>query len=248
MKKFLAFFLACTMLFLLCGCNALDQMRQQQAFYDNAGNIIYEGVTYQLLPECDALKPKPDRQEGYIYVTPADMPVLLSRIMSTEWLYRSVDGDFLCSAEQSTAVYCRTERYEQISKIIREGFEMTKMCYSFFVWNEELWEYTEQQYMLTEAQIRALKTLTTTVTPQILGDGLVLQYNWGVDLQACSEDLLFRQDCGLIAATENSYYLIMQNQQQQVAFQVPADMNGVFNDITSAYRGSPSSPEADRAV
>lgn len=243
-KKIFALLLAGVMLFLLCGCDALDALRQQQAFYD-AGKIVYEDVTYQLLPDCDELQPTLDYEKGMLYVTPADVPVLLTTIMAEEYLYRSEDGDFLCSSGHYT-VYCREDRHAELSKIIREGFQTEMVCYEYEVFDPRTLEFSFGEYVLTEEQVTALETLTANVEPQILGEGLSLNYDWYIDLEACSEDMLFRRDGGRIAVAGSTYYLVMEMGSERRAFQVPEGMVSVFDDITEAYRDAYDYPEADR--
>ena len=241
-KKGLAGLLAGAMMLLLCGCDALDEMRDAQAFYQD-GKIVYEGVTYQLLPKCDEFQPKLDAEKGTIYVTASDVPVLLSTLSAEEMLYRSENGDFLWSHEKA---YCRVERHGEISKRMQENFETETVCYHYMVWEDaENWMPAEYEYVLTDEQMQALETLTANVEPQILGRGMYLEYDWYIDLEACSADMLFRRDGGQIAVAGDTYYLVMEENDQQHAFQVPDGMVSIFDEITEAYHSAYDYPEYD---
>ena len=230
-KKFLALFLALTMVFLLCGCNALDQLRDQRAEYDG-GKILYKGVTYQLLPDCDQLQPKLSPKR--IYAVTPDVPLLLIASKSHEYLYLSEDGNFLATDYGKHIVYCREDMHQQLSQTIKDGWEYTRVYYNYDVFDED-YNYEERTYELTQEQIEALEFLTNNVEPQTLGQGMSLTRDWYIFLYQCSEDGLFSRRSGQIAGAGSAYYLILDDTDGQVAFQVPEGMVSIFDDITEAY-------------
>ena len=247
-KKILALVLAVTLVFLLCGCDALDQLRQQRALYDG-GKIIYQGVTYKLLPACDELQPEIDSDRP-VYATTEDVPLLLITTEAHENLYLSKDGNFLLEPYSGyRVIYCREDMHGQVSQKIRDGWEYTKVYYEYMVYTEEdSWDFEMHTYMLTQEQVEALEFLTENVEPQTLGEGMSLQTDWGVYLSECSEDSLFHRDSGHISVAGSTYYLVLEDNGKQVAFQVPEGMVSVFDEITEAYRSAYDYPEADQTT
>ena len=135
-KRIAAAFLVVVQLFLLCGCTALDEMRQNHAFVQDK-DIVWNGATYRLLPACDTLCPDAD-YETSIYATAPDVPVLLSFFYADNVLSPSQDGRFLISFFEDM-IYCREDQYEQIKQRIRDGFAdsiegITDGAVDFVVW------------------------------------------------------------------------------------------------------------------
>jgi len=194
---------------------------------------------HELMPEID--------YERRVYAVTPEVPLLLIPMEAHESLYVSMDGNFLLEPySYYRVIYCREDMHQQLSKTIREGWEYTKVYYEYIVYTEDSWEYEEREYMLTQEQVEALEFLTTNVEPQVLGEGINLQSDWGVSLQECSEDELFHRDSGRILAAGSTYYLLLEDNDKQVAFQVPDGMAGVFDEITEAYISAYDYPEADR--
>lgn len=240
-KRFLVLFLVLTMVFLLCGCDALDELRLQRAEYDWR-DIVHQGVTYKKLPVCPALNPEIDYDRS-VYVTGSEVPLLLTKIESLAHLYQSKDGKFLLQ-DYGETVYCREDLFEEVSKTIREGWEYTKVFYEYTVYTQnDPWEYEEKRYVLTREQTEALEFLVTNVEPKILSDGMYLQSDYSLVLTECSEDELFCRTRSRIAVAGNTYYLILEERQ---AFQVPEGMTSVFDEITEAARNIYDFPESDQ--
>ena len=235
-KRSLALFLTLVMVFLLCGCDALDELRLQRAEYDWK-DIVHQGVTYKKLPICPALNPDIDYDRP-VYVVEPDVPLLL---ISTECLasfYQSKDSNFLLY-DYGETVYCRENMYEELSKTIREGWEYTKAYYEYIEYTDDGWDYEVHKYMLTQEQIDAVELLTTNVEPQKLDEGMQLQSDWCVNLYECSEDGYFQRYSGQIAAAGGTYYLLTNDHQlNELAFKVPDGMVSVFDNITEAYRNA----------
>lgn len=245
-KKIIALSLVFTMIFLLCGCDALDELRAQRATYDG-GKIIYQGVTYQLLPDCDQLDPPLDDERPVYAVTP-DVPLLLITTEAHESLYLSTDGNFLGELYGSyRQIYCREDMHAQLSQTIKDGWEYTKVYYEYYTYDDN-WNIQDFTYYLTQEQIEALEFLATNVEPQTLGEGMSLTSDWSIYLQECSEDELFHRRSGRISAAGSTYYLILDDNGSQVAFQVPEGMVSIFDDITEAYRTAYDFPESSQTA
>ena len=123
--------LVCLLLPLLCGCNALDKMREKQAFFDAEGNILWNGKVYKKLPSGEDFCPEWDG--GQICVTEEDVPVLLSNVCADSFYDIYEDGLFLeyqgfyeITGEEH--FYCREDRYEEFAKKLQEGFAVDVVC------------------------------------------------------------------------------------------------------------------------
>ena len=96
MKKWVALVLAACLLCGLCGCTAIDKMRESQAFLQADGTILWQGNTY--IPVPGGASPQIG-SESMIYVTAPDVPVLLSVIMAEKMCMASQDGRLLWDFE-----------------------------------------------------------------------------------------------------------------------------------------------------
>lgn len=232
----LALILLLAQVFLLCGCNALDEMRQNQGYYDKDGNITRDGITYMPLPECEDLIPESD-YEARINITAPDVPVLLSSMFALEQFTVSKDGNFLINL-QTSKHYCRESMYDDILARIQKGFTPTVVCYSYGYWDEDSGDYLSKQYVLTQEQVKALELVTGTVQPTPMTEDWSLNYEDSIALEACSEDLLFRRNDLDIAISGDNYYLILYSPEQTLVFAVPDGCNATFDDIVRPYKES----------
>ena len=83
MKKLTAILLLLCMLFCLCSCDALDQMKMRHGIINDDGTILLNGNTYIPATELDVeditdYLPKGNTYSCYITVTQKDVPTLLS--------------------------------------------------------------------------------------------------------------------------------------------------------------------------
>ena len=231
-KRVVAFFLVLTMVFLLCGCDALDQLQAQRGKYQWK-DVVFQGVTYKKLPICPALNPQID-YERPVYVVEEDVPLLLTVTHADATFYQSADGNFLLQSQGSEVVFCREELYDQLSSTIAKGWEYTKVYYRYLEVQD--YDYHYEKYMLTQEQMDALETLTTNVEPQKLTAGISLDSDWRISLYECSEDGYFQREGGQIAGVGSSYYLLTTDHQlNQLAFKVPDGLVSTFDDIVEAY-------------
>ena len=236
LKRILVFVLAVMMLFSLCGCMALDEMRQAQAFYDESGSILWNGSTYKMLPACDYFTPE-CTYETWIYVTEADVPVLLSSLFNQEELVVCTDEAIL-SSYYTNSYYCREDLYDSVSTRIQQGFTPDVVCYSYSAYDEETDEYTTEYYTLTQEQIDVIELIISTEEPMTMGDGWYLDYAWSVYLEECSEDMLFRRNSLDISVSGDTYYLFLYTDQGELVYAVPDGCNAIFDEIVSAYKQS----------
>ena len=231
-KRILAFSLVLVMVFLLCGCDALDELRSQRAEYVWK-DILYQDVTYKKLPICPALNPELDNERP-VYVVDPEVPLLLITTEADATFYQSVDGNFLLQ-RSSEAVYVREDMYEQLSSTIAKGWEYTKTYYEYMKYDEN-WDYEMKIYTLTQEQVEALEFLTQNVEPTTMEDGMYMQRDWTITLQESSEDGYFVRSGGKIVGVGRNYYLVIQDGKlRDQYFKVPDGLVSTFDDITEAY-------------
>ena len=136
-KRALSVLLVLMLLVSLSGCDALDMMRQAQAYYGENGEILHNGTTYKRLPEWGDLNPGYGYyDENYVNVTEPDVPVLLSGLICLEELILSNDKNFLISINDNN-LYCREELYDSVCERIHQGFAAEVVCYYYYVYDEQ---------------------------------------------------------------------------------------------------------------
>lgn len=235
-RVFLLLLLTVAVLTVFCGCDAIDQMRESQAFLQSDDTIIWKGTTYKLLPESEYLSPELDYEQG-IWVTEPDVPVLLMMTESKMMGQPSTDGMFLEMIDDYSFsnYYCRAEDYDAVCKRLQEDFEAEVVCYHYYVYDEEIWEYTEKQYILTQDQVDALTLVVTTVEPYSGAEKGLPAYQEALALYDCSEDMLLQRYTGDILIAGAQYYLVVETEADSLIFAVPEGCNAVFDQIVSTY-------------
>ncbi len=227
-KRGAVLLVVCAMLLCLCGCDALDRMRQNQGFWGENGEILWNGAVYKELPPDDDLYIKDD-MNVVVYVTEPDVPVLLSTFY--HGYYPSKEGLFLSGAGK---YYCREDRYEEIQKRIYETFQPDMICCSVTEYNIE-GEAEEKIYQLTQEQTQMLALILEKEESRTLGDGWYLETDMQVWLWECSEDLLFRRNSIDLAKSGDTYYLYRNTGNRTLVYTVPEGCRDTCEEIFSAY-------------
>ena len=238
MKKFFrrifVFCLAAIQIFLLCGCAALDEMRHNQAFFDADGNILWNDSIYKKLPACDYFVPQINYGTA-VNVTEADVPVLLSDILSLCNYYPSDDRIILEEANyEDTIYYCEASVFEDLCGRMSAPFVPDILCYSYDVYNEDAYELETRYYTLTQEQVDAVAYVLENTNPTVLQEGMYLDCDATVYLEECSEDLLFRKEAVNISRSGNTFYLEQYTDTETLLFTVPTDYAAVFAEIMKA--------------
>lgn len=238
MKKKLQFIcLACILLFsslLFSGCDALDELREKQAFITENRDIIYDGATFVLMPESDLLYPVYNySSDCMLNVTAEDVPVLLSPIISEKTLYMSEDGIFLCGySETGEIIYCREDKYDEMLSRIKEDFKPTKACYFYETFDSETYEYTPGYYVLADDEYDAVKDVMKSTSASVLPSDAYMDYDHVVYLELCSDDILLRKYVMDIALSDNQYYIIYYSDDETTQiFTVPDTYNAIFTKL-----------------
>ncbi len=234
MKRILALTVLLALCLSLCGCNALDNLRQSRATMPREGLLRFQdGTEYKRLPECEELYPDYGDGES-IYIVEDDLPLLL-----TSWgtyASKSEDGRFIRTyADSEAGIYCRSDLYESLVARIEQGFTPEVYCYSYY--DPRAGEYGENVlYELTPAQKEAVDRVYATQNPEKLPAVARLEYEDRADLFMYSSDHLFRQDTVDICTMKGEYYLLTNDNS---LYTVPEELHPIFADIMEKLTGYP---------
>lgn len=235
-KRFVALF---TALVLVClsatGCNAIDEMRENQAFYTETGTVMLRGNEYLPLPENEYFSPF-DSEDSLIQITEADLPVLLS-VFAGESATLYNDGIIL-TTDYGDTHYCRADKHDQYSTLLSEPFVPTSYCYTYSVLDTDTFDYIEYNYKLTDEQVKAVDEILATVTPtwrDRIGD---LYADYSEDLYACDDTMLMRKESIRIEKF-GSYYCLAGMMYDDTGileyeYAVPNEYNAIFDNIIKA--------------
>ena len=236
MKKVKRLFALCLSFILLClcttGCNAIDEMRENQAFYTETGGVKLRGTDYIPLPENEYFRPFKHDDSTVIRITEPDVPVLLSTHYGN---YASLynDGEILYS-NYMDVYYCRVDKYAHYNAVLAAPFKPTGYCYTYNVLDTDTLEYTEHLYQLTAAQAKAVEEILFTVTPTVQDEDVKYSYDYFVELNACDDTMLLRDEAVSIAVNGKAYTIVRHNyngERSDLEYAVPSAYNAMFDSI-----------------
>lgn len=222
MKKLVVLLIVVGMLLCLCGCSGLKNMRKQQAFLEENGDVLWNGSVYKALPDSDVIYIDAD-YENVIYLTKKDVPVLLSVIFMEQLFFCGKDGILLEGNEDRN--YCREDQYERIFALMQGNFAPELVCFCYYT------ELGTQYHTLTQEQVQTLELVAKHVAPTVLSDGMYLESEEFINLQGFSGDMLLSRDYGAISVSGNTYYLHWYNEKENLLFTVPEEYRSVFAKI-----------------
>ncbi len=233
MKRIVALSVA---LILVCfsatGCNAIDEMRNNQAFYTETGGVKLRGTDYLPLPENEYFRPFKRDDSAVIRITEPDVPVLLSAEFGDySTLYN--DGEILYS-NYMDVYYCRVDKYPEYNAVLSAPFEPTGYCYTYRVLNTDTLEYIEHIYQLTAEQVKAVDEIRATVTPTVQDENADYTYDYFVALDACDDTMLLRDEAVSIAISGNEYTIVRPNyngEREDLQYTVPPEYSAMFDSI-----------------
>lgn len=232
-KRFVALF---TALILVClsatGCNAIDEMRESQAFYTENGGVKLRGTDYIPLPENEYFRPFKHDDSTVIRITEPDVPVLLSPEFGD---YGSLynDGEILYS-NYMDIYYCRVDKYAEYNAVLAAPFEPTGYCYTYHVLNTDTMQYIEHIYQLTAEQAKAVDDILATVTPTVQDENANYTYDYFVELNACDDTMLLRDEAVHISINGKEYTIVRHNyngQREDLEYAVPSEYSSIFDSI-----------------
>ena len=208
--RFLALLTAGLLCLSFTGCKRLDELKEAHAFWQEGGAILWGDTVYKPLPETEMeLNGTPDEKDGYsltVNVTEKDVPVLLSEL---EGQYMTPYRDGLFLAGYGT-LYCAADRYDEMLELIDQGRSaLTKMSYVYSDRNEEK-DWIEREYVLTEEQTEAVRTVYESALPYVMEEGMYLSTDRCIDLYAVSENGYFKSLLYNLEVAGNTYYIVEQ--------------------------------------
>lgn len=214
------------------GCNAIDEMRNNQAFYTETGGVKLRGTDYIPLPHNEYFRPFKHDDSTVIRITEPDVPVLLSSEFGDYGtLYN--DGEILyCNYMDS--YYCRVDKYPEYNAVLAAPFEPTGYCYTYHVLDTDTMNYIEHIYQLTAEQAKAVDEILATVTPTVQDTNASYTYDYFVELNACDDTMLLRDEAVSIAINGNEYTIVRTNyngQREDLRYTVPSEYNAMFDSI-----------------
>ena len=174
MKNFLkrigVLLLVGAMVFALCGCDALDDMREHQIFPNEDGSFMIEGVRYVQLEVNDYFAPG-NTPVGAYYLTETDVPVLLSSQFCIGALELTEDGRF-CRDWKRGLWFCKEDIYEDMQARNREPFVPDTLFYEYLTWDEN-GEWHDTVYKLSDAEVTAIAEVLKGLALSLIGAGVL---------------------------------------------------------------------------
>ncbi len=232
MLKTLALFLTVALLCVtLTGCVALDEARENHAFYTPEGDVLWGETTYRLLPECDELRPVWGNY-AMVYVTEPDVPVLLRTIFGYGG-NTTQDKVFLSCYG---GLYCRADRYEEIAARITAGFAPTGYGFAYYYYDEKKQDMVHDYYRLLPEQTAVIEQVLTNTTPNTLPANTSVYFDRSVELELCTDDYLFRRYVADLCGNENEYYLRKYaDNGQTLLYPIPAEHHTMAQKLLDVY-------------
>lgn len=231
-KRIFASLLLVLLLFSLCGCVDIDEMRDKHAVFadDTMETVIYKKKEYKLLPVKDNMGWNADYNMP-VYITQKDVPVLLASAIG-ESFYISKNEIFIIDDYNQSRAYCRSDMFETASK---------QMDNPQFVdiYDYEYYDYEKDDYFtyeLTEQQYTALKAAFENGTPTDMSNPYEY-WEYYVDIYQYTENKLItisKYHLG-IGQDGNCYVTDYQNTLGIVQKMAPAEYNGILKQILAKY-------------
>lgn len=237
-KRSLILCLAAVLLFGMCGCNALDDLRAKQGILQADGTISWNGTIYKVLPEAKMLNPELDFGTN-VNVTEPGVPILASVFDAMMVVTASVDRKLLAYTDSYgyTAYYCREADYDALAQRLAGDFVPDMVCFFYGVTEEGM--YVTRHYALTAEQLNVLSTVLNTVEPKSAAQTGAPKSDMEIYLFNCSEDLLLLQDGPVLAKIGEQYYMeVYLETGDMLIYPIPASHNAVVGEIFKAYEAA----------
>lgn len=238
-KRWIALLLALLLCASLCGCQELEDMRANHAVWQEDGTILWDGVVYREL--ADVPEEYQHVVDGMIFVTEADVPVLLSEEFGTNWTV-DTDRGLLHSWNHNgqETFFCREDRYEEMAEYFQKYFdkELVMDTYFYTSWPVKHEQQAEEEtYFLSDSEKAAVDMLLNGSEFVVLKDqdeffGSFEDDEFCVTLGRCDEKFLFVEHYVVeIVSKREGYYLFLDGRLATV----PAEYNDVFRNIVADF-------------
>ena len=225
-KRLFAAMLCVFLLIPLAGCDALDEMRANQAFLQADGSILWNGKTYKPLPSNDYFQPSMDSDINVTLTNP-DVPVLLSELQSLTFMLVSQDRVLL---HNYLGYYCREDLFDVFSKKLTEPFVPEELCYQYGYYDYEQEQYITDFYTLSAEQTRTIDFVLQSVTPKTF-EQHPDYYSEPIYVEQSSKDHIMRRDFVTILVENLGVYLVLDSGAEYEVYSVPDAFQSVFYDM-----------------
>lgn len=232
-KRALTLTLCLLLIGVLSGCDALDEMRENQAFVRSDAEILWKGSIYKLLPSNDYFYP-PISGRHSVCLTEEDVPVLLSDTITKSYLGVS-DDEALLRDYASQITYCRQDKYDTYAARLQQPFAAEELCFQYGHYDYEKDAYVEGFHTLTEKQAAAIDQVLKEVTPWSLAEYVNGFSGWSIMVQESSKDHLMRRNHVEIVVEGLSAYLLEDTGKDTMVYTVPDALRPVFIELTNLY-------------
>ena len=210
---------------ILCSCDALDEMRSKQAFWQEDGTILYNENTYLKLPEYVELNYDSTNVANidYVHVTEKDVPVLIADQFGS---YRNITKD-------NAIIYGNGEMYALAGKYAQIENEMQKALdgeYNVFTAIYYNGDGTDSSYNCTAEEISAIKDITSQNSYDV-------EINWDdaeeIPITCCTESGYFGYYFGSIVRFDGGKYVVTKNLEYEgnSNFLVPEKYRGLIENL-----------------
>ena len=238
--------LVCMLCAMLSGCQALEDARAMQGFW------IEEGLSFRLgdsqyirLPASDTLDllyVDYDAEVSDIYVTTEDVPVLVSSVYGVA-LTPSSDGRLCVASDEYgeifsdmlSEVYCRSDYYDALVQQLEQGFKPDGYCCLYSEWDDERYTYNERLYRLTAEETAAIDVMLESERTY-LPDMTVPTYEYSIELNFCSEDMMLQEFAVELCYADNRYFLLGEDFDAQWVVYVPMQYAQIADALLTPVR------------
>lgn len=163
MKKYLRLllcvFTALLSVSLVCSCESIDEMRARQAFYDDDGNVLFNGEKYiRIDGEYDVF-------DGYgdsVIITQKDVPVLLAEKYG-DWYSIAEGGEYLYSYGEDT--FLREDSYKEFENRYGGKIEINRFGFEYL--DEDM---NRQIYILTQEEQKTIEIILSSDEKEVYHD------------------------------------------------------------------------------
>lgn len=224
-------------------------------------SITYQGVEYKLL-DGDVM-PLNCRdyevEDGLMYITEPDKTSTKDSFCAA----MSFDGNFITTdidnneityrelmtataADGTMEVYCKADIYDSITAEINAGIEYTDYGYVHPVVNEEQKTVENNFYYFSDEENDAIKKILSEVTP-VETKEYPNELNWIVNIDELSDNHFFTSNSYDIYQDNNgTYFLVKDSEKSYIKYEVPENMNVIFDQIVEDHLANTSIYEGKR--
>lgn len=233
-KRWIAVLLISVMCLSLCGCQDLEDMRAAHALWQEDGSILWNGDVYRLIenvPESHGIL----YGMREVYVTEADVPVLLSQMMGNRFDVTANEVILSLNGwDGGRAFYCREDRYDFMAEHLR-NLELVAYYYTYWFYDADAGS-REEYYYLSEVQGNTINRLINTLVFTVLDEDFYYSFDendFSVVLGKCDDEHLFGEDYIMEIVRKNGqFYLVTPD---NYFAQVPSKYDDIMKTIVSVY-------------